>query len=137
MFPKLISIGSFYIPTYGVLVALGFLAGLAVTLRLARRIGLSADKVTNLAVYCAIAGIFGTLRLMPVLACDVVHKNLLGGYQGSIFDASGRSYKRKVSPAANCFALDGEAAAAATLIGGGDAVGASCRGSLTWKVKSH
>ena len=29
MFPKLISIGSFYIPTYGVLVALGFLAGLA------------------------------------------------------------------------------------------------------------
>ena len=64
MFPKLISIGSFYIPTYGVLVALGFLAGLTVTLRLARRIGLSTDKVTNLAVYCAIAGIFGAKLFM-------------------------------------------------------------------------
>jgi phosphatidylglycerol---prolipoprotein diacylglyceryl transferase len=64
MFPTLIKIGSFYIPTYGVLVALGFLAGLTVTLRLSRRIGLSADKVTNLAVYCAIAGIFGAKLFM-------------------------------------------------------------------------
>ena len=64
MFPKLISLGSFYIPTYGVLVALGFLAGLTVTLRLARRIGLSAEKITNLAVYCAMAGILGAKLFM-------------------------------------------------------------------------
>ena len=64
MFPKLISIGSFYIPTYGVLVALGFLAGLWVTLRLARRSGLSQEIVTNLAVYCAIAGIIGAKLFM-------------------------------------------------------------------------
>lgn len=64
MFPKLISIGSFYIPTYGVLVALGFLAGLAVTLRLARRAGLDPNKITNLAVYCAIAGIAGAKLFM-------------------------------------------------------------------------
>lgn len=64
MFPKLIQIGSFYIPTYGVLVALGFLAGLAITLRLARRAGLSQDKITNLAVYCAIAGIVGAKLFM-------------------------------------------------------------------------
>ena len=64
MFPKLISIGSFYIPTYGVLVALGFLAGLTVTLRLARRAGLSTEKVTNLAVYCAMAGIVGAKLFM-------------------------------------------------------------------------
>jgi len=64
MFPKLISIGSFYIPTYGVLVALGFLAGLGITLRLARRVGLSAEKITNLAVYCAIAGIVGAKLFM-------------------------------------------------------------------------
>ena len=30
LLPKLIAIGSFYLPTYGVLVALGFLAGLSV-----------------------------------------------------------------------------------------------------------
>ncbi len=64
MYPKLISIGSFYIPTYGVLVALGFLAGLAVTVRLGRRAGLSSEKITNLAVYCAVAGIAGAKLFM-------------------------------------------------------------------------
>ncbi|HTU45184.1 MAG TPA: prolipoprotein diacylglyceryl transferase [Bryobacteraceae bacterium] len=64
MFPKLISIGTFYIPTYGVLVALGFLAGLGITLRLARRAGLPPDKITNLAVYCAMAGIVGAKLFM-------------------------------------------------------------------------
>jgi phosphatidylglycerol:prolipoprotein diacylglycerol transferase len=64
MFPKLISAGSFFIPTYGVLVALGFLAGLFVTMRLARQRGLPADMVTNLAVYCAIAGVLGAKLFM-------------------------------------------------------------------------
>ena len=64
MFPKLISIGSFYLPTYGVLVALAFLAALAITLRLARRAGLPPDKITNLAVYCAMAGIIGAKLFM-------------------------------------------------------------------------
>src|SRR5581483_8281492 len=64
MLPKLISIGSFYIPTYGVLVALGFLAGLGVTLRLARRVDLPAEKITNLVVYCAMAGIVGAKLFM-------------------------------------------------------------------------
>jgi phosphatidylglycerol---prolipoprotein diacylglyceryl transferase len=64
MLPKLISIGSFYIPTYGVLVALGFLAGLGVTLRLARRAGMPAEQITNLAVYCAIAGLLGAKLFM-------------------------------------------------------------------------
>lgn len=64
MYPKLFQIGSFYIPTYGVLVALGFLAGLGITVRLARRAGFSAEKITNLAVYCAIAGIIGAKLAM-------------------------------------------------------------------------
>lgn len=64
MLPKLISIGSFYIPTYGVLVALGFLAGLGTAMRLARRWGLPSEKITNLAVYCAIAGIVGAKLFM-------------------------------------------------------------------------
>jgi phosphatidylglycerol:prolipoprotein diacylglycerol transferase len=64
MLPKLISIGSFYIPTYGVLVALGFLAGLGIALRLARRAGLPPEKISNLAVYCAIAGIIGAKLFM-------------------------------------------------------------------------
>ncbi|MGA7411026.1 MAG: prolipoprotein diacylglyceryl transferase [Bryobacteraceae bacterium] len=64
MFPKLFSIGSFFIPTYGVLVALGFLAGLFVTLRLARRVHLPAEKISNLAIYCALGGIAGAKLFM-------------------------------------------------------------------------
>jgi phosphatidylglycerol:prolipoprotein diacylglycerol transferase len=59
LYPKLIEIGSFYLPTYGVLVALGFLAGLAATVKLARRQGLNTETVTNLAVYVALAGMLG------------------------------------------------------------------------------
>lgn len=64
MFPKLFTIGSFSVPTYGVLVALGFLAGLTVTMRLAKRAGMNPEKVTNLAVYCALAGIVGAKLFM-------------------------------------------------------------------------
>lgn len=59
MYPKLIEIGTFYLPTYGVLVALGFLAGLAVTTRLGQRVGLRPELVTNLAVYVALSGMLG------------------------------------------------------------------------------
>jgi phosphatidylglycerol---prolipoprotein diacylglyceryl transferase len=62
--PRLFSIGSFYIPTYGVLVALGFIAGLGVAGRLARRAGLNHENVTNLALYCAFAGIIGAKLFM-------------------------------------------------------------------------
>jgi phosphatidylglycerol:prolipoprotein diacylglycerol transferase len=64
LYPKLIEIGDFYLPTYGVLVALGFLAGLWVTVRLARRTGLNPDTITNLAVYVALAGMLGAKILM-------------------------------------------------------------------------
>ncbi len=64
MFPKLISIGSFFIPTYGTLVAIGFLAALWVTVRLAKRAGLPGEPITNLAIYCALAGLAGAKLFM-------------------------------------------------------------------------
>lgn len=64
MFPKLISIGSHFLPTYGFLVALGFLAGLTVTSRLAKRSGLDSARIVDLAVYCALAGLLGAKILM-------------------------------------------------------------------------
>jgi phosphatidylglycerol:prolipoprotein diacylglycerol transferase len=66
LFPKLITIGSFFLPTYGVLVALGFLAGLWITVRLARRSGISGELITNLAVYCALGGLIGAKILMII-----------------------------------------------------------------------
>jgi len=64
MFPKLVSIGKFFIPTYGTLVALAFLVALWVTVRLARRAKLPPEPVTNLAIYCALAGLAGAKLFM-------------------------------------------------------------------------
>ena len=66
MFPKIFQIGTFYLPTYGVLVAIGFLTGLMIAVRLARRSGLNGELVTNLAVYCALAGLLGAKILMLI-----------------------------------------------------------------------
>jgi len=64
VYPKLFHFGAFSIPTYGVLVALGFLAGLIVAVRLARRSGLPGEQISNLAVYCALVGIAGAKLFM-------------------------------------------------------------------------
>lgn len=66
MYPKLIEIGSFYLPTYGVLVALAFLLAIWVTGRLARKAGLNQEHITNLAIYCALAGMLGAKLLMLI-----------------------------------------------------------------------
>jgi len=66
MLPKLITIGKFFIPTYGVLVALGFLIGLWITVRLARRANLPVEPITNLVIYCALAGLIGAKLFMVI-----------------------------------------------------------------------
>lgn len=75
MFPKLIEIGNFYLPTYGLLVAFGFLVGLWVTARLGRTVGLEGEKISNLAVYCALAGLLGAKLLMFIFDWDLYAKN--------------------------------------------------------------
>lgn len=67
MLPKLIQIGSFYLPTYGVLVAAAFLTALWMAGKLGRMHGLSRDAVMNLGVYCALAGIVGAKLFMIAL----------------------------------------------------------------------
>jgi len=64
MYPKLISIGAFFVPTYGVLVALAFLLALFISTRLGARVGLEKERVTNLGIYCALMGLLGAKLLM-------------------------------------------------------------------------
>ncbi len=71
MFPYLFHIGSFAVPSYGLLVACGFLAGIWLTTRLAKRAGLNHDSIVNLAVYCALAGIVGAKLMMIGLDPDL------------------------------------------------------------------
>jgi phosphatidylglycerol---prolipoprotein diacylglyceryl transferase len=85
MLPKLISFGSFYLPTYGVLVAIAFLVALWITIRLGKSAGLSSEQVTNLATYCAIAGLIGAKLFM--IAFDWQEQEY-GNHLGSIFSVN-------------------------------------------------
>ncbi len=64
MLPKLIDTGGFFLPTYGVLVAIAFLVAIWLTGKLSAKVGLKSESVTNLAIYCALAGMAGAKLLM-------------------------------------------------------------------------
>jgi phosphatidylglycerol:prolipoprotein diacylglycerol transferase len=66
MFPKLfhIPVLDYDLHTYGVLVAIAFLAALWLAGRLAREAGLNSESVTNLGIYCALAAIGGAKLMM-------------------------------------------------------------------------
>src|SRR5437660_9709285 len=66
MFPRLFHIGNFSIPTYGVMAALGLIAGLAVVVRGARRQGVDPEKAWNLGLVAIISGLVGAKILMVI-----------------------------------------------------------------------
>ena len=65
MYPEIFHIS--FLHTYGVLVALAFLAALWMTSRLAKEARLDPDSVTNLGIYCALAAIAGAKLMMFVV----------------------------------------------------------------------
>ena len=89
MFPKLISIGSFFIPTYGTLVAIGFLAALWIIIRLAKRASLPAEQITNLAIYCALAGLAGAKLFMILFDFQTYWNNPKSLFSLSTLQAAG------------------------------------------------
>src|SRR5690242_3626716 len=64
MLPRLFTIGGYSQSTYGLLVAIAFVAALTMAGRFAKRAGLSQENVLNLGMYCALAGIIGAKLLM-------------------------------------------------------------------------
>ena len=59
MHPEFIRLGPLDIHTYGVLVAIGFVVGLAVAARRARREGIDPERVTDLGVWLIVSGMLG------------------------------------------------------------------------------
>ena len=59
MFPRLFHLGSFGIPTYGVLVALGVLVGLWISVRNSERQGIKAENAWDFGIAIVLAGILG------------------------------------------------------------------------------
>ncbi len=66
MFPQLVHIGNFALPTYGFLVALGVVTGLILTTKLAKSQGINPDDVWNLGVMVVLAAIVGAKLLLII-----------------------------------------------------------------------
>ena len=99
MHPKLITLpafelfgrhlGPFTLHTYGVLLAIAFLAGLWIAGRQARKAGLDSNRITDMAVYVLIAGLIGAKLLLLGVEWSYFSKNpreLLSIFQsGGVF----------------------------------------------------
>jgi phosphatidylglycerol:prolipoprotein diacylglycerol transferase len=67
MHPRLIQIGEFYLPTYGVLLAVAYLVGLWLLRRKAIEAGLPEQKVLDLSLYVLAAAILGAKALLVIV----------------------------------------------------------------------
>jgi phosphatidylglycerol---prolipoprotein diacylglyceryl transferase len=86
MFPRLLTVPAFELfgrewgpltlHTYGVLLALAFVAGLWVVTTQARKAGLDAARITDMAVYVLIAGLLGAKILLLVVEWEHYSNNL-------------------------------------------------------------
>lgn len=75
MHPEFLRLGWFTLHTYGVLVALAFLAGLHVAGKLAVRSSLDPDAVSSVGIYAAIAGIVGAKLFLILNDWDYYRQN--------------------------------------------------------------
>lgn len=66
MYPVLLKLGKISLYTYGLMLALGFLAGIWAAKKEARRLGESPDRITDLCFYLLISAIIGS-RLFYVI----------------------------------------------------------------------
>jgi phosphatidylglycerol:prolipoprotein diacylglycerol transferase len=92
MFPQIVHIGSFFLPTYGVLVTLAFLVGLWLAGRLGVEAGLNRDAVLNLGIYTAIAGLAGAKLLMLLFDLDYYAKDPAAIFSLETLQAGGIFY---------------------------------------------
>jgi phosphatidylglycerol:prolipoprotein diacylglycerol transferase len=111
MHPVLFRIGSFALHTYGVFVAMAFLAAMGLALREARRVGEDADKILDLCFYMIIAAIVGSRILYvvidwptylqdPVEIIRIWHGGLVfyGGFIAALITALWYMKKKGLSP---------------------------------------
>ena len=70
MFPKLFQWGDFFIPTYGVLLAIAFLTALWLAGRLGRSVGLNTERIMDIGLIAALSGIAGAKLAMFLFDWD-------------------------------------------------------------------
>jgi phosphatidylglycerol:prolipoprotein diacylglycerol transferase len=84
------TLGPFTLHTYGVLLAVAFLAGLWVAARQAKRAGLDAGRITDMAVWVLIAGLVGAKALLVGVEWSYFARNPKDVF--SIFQSGGVFY---------------------------------------------
>jgi len=77
MYPTLINLGMFSIHTYGLFIAIGFLAAMLLARREALRVSLDPEKITDLAFYILIAAIVGSRLFYVFTAPETFLENPL------------------------------------------------------------
>ncbi|MDM8541203.1 prolipoprotein diacylglyceryl transferase [Desulfococcaceae bacterium HSG9] len=77
MYPTLINLGMFSIHTYGLFIAIGFLAAMFLARREALRVSLDPEKITDLAFYILIAAIVGSRLFYVFTAPEAFLENPL------------------------------------------------------------
>ena len=60
MYPVLFEIGSLKVYTYGLMMAVGILAGIIVARKFAPQIGIDPEKITDLAMFAVLGGLLGS-----------------------------------------------------------------------------
>jgi phosphatidylglycerol---prolipoprotein diacylglyceryl transferase len=73
MYPELIHFGSFALPTYGFLMAAGFLTALFLLRKRAASFGLTADDAVDLGVWVLLAGLVGAKLLLLIVEWKRFH----------------------------------------------------------------
>ena len=66
MHPHLINIGSFYLPTYGTMLALAMLTGIFTAIRLGRRVGVSSALILDYSSWVILVALVGAKVLLIV-----------------------------------------------------------------------
>jgi phosphatidylglycerol---prolipoprotein diacylglyceryl transferase len=64
--PQLFHFGRFFLPTYGLLVALGVLIGMWISVRNSERLGIDGEKAWNLGILVVLCGIVGSKVLYVI-----------------------------------------------------------------------
>ena len=83
MHPILISIGSFHLPTYGVLLVLAILGGIYTAMRLGRRVGLDSALILDFCTWMILVALVGAKVLMVLTEWNYYRAN-----PGEIFSFS-------------------------------------------------
>ena len=89
MFPRLLHLGNFGLPTYGLMAALGLIFGLMLIVKLGQEQGLDPDKLWNLGIIAILSGIFGAKILMVLVEFSYYRRHPGEIFSLSTFQAGG------------------------------------------------